>query len=222
MTRHEEGFTLIELLVAMVVGMIILLGAFTALDRYSVVSATVGTRTDSAQRGRLAMDQIIRSLRSQVCKAAGDLSLVAGTQTSVTVITDLSDGSRLPDQRTFAYDATSRRLRETRAAGKLVSDNLTFPSAANGLNLADVDPDGTNPVFGYYAFDPALDPPEPSVPLPVPLSDTDRARVALIKVSFRVGPQYGRADRGAGAALNDQVLLRNVDPSDALPLPLCV
>lgn len=221
-SSHEEGFTLIELMVALVIGMIILLGAFTSLDRFGVVSATVTTRTDATQRGRFAMDQIVRTLRSQVCTGPGGFSMLAGSDNSITVVTDLGDGTKVLEKRTFAYDAPTRRLRETRFKGNSLADPLPWSTTAGqGLSLTDVDPDAaTGPIFGYWAYDTAV-PPRPTVQLPVPLSATDLGRVTRITVAYRVGPAAGLTESAAGATLKDEVLLRSVDPADAVPVPLC-
>jgi hypothetical protein len=63
----DDGFTVAELLTAMAVGMIVLLAAALTLDNTMRASATVQRRVDANQRGRAAMDDIVRQLRSQVC-----------------------------------------------------------------------------------------------------------------------------------------------------------
>ena len=58
------------------------------------------SKTDASQRGRLAMDQMTRALRSQVCLDLGSATarpaLEAANRNSMTFYTDLSDGSRPP------------------------------------------------------------------------------------------------------------------------------
>jgi type II secretion system protein J len=65
--RSEDGFTLVELLVALLIGTVVLMGAFTVLDSTASVTGTVARRVDSLQRGRTALDLMTRDLRSQVC-----------------------------------------------------------------------------------------------------------------------------------------------------------
>jgi len=220
---RQEGFTLVELMVALVIGLIVLLAGFTALDRFTATSATITVRTDNTQRARLEMDLIIRELRSQVCVGPGDPSLVAGTPTAVTFVTDLSDGSA-PEKRTVSYDATTRRLRELRYLRTGTTTPLTFSTTSVAgpvqSNVDPVDPGGTTPIFRYYAYNTAA-PPRPELELPTPLSTPDRGRVARITVAFKVGRPSTDRDRNASATLQDEVLMRTVDPSDLVPLPLC-
>jgi len=63
----EEGFTLPELLTGMVIAMIVLLAAFQTLDRVILSTGTAQRRVEATQRGRLAMEDVTRQLRSQVC-----------------------------------------------------------------------------------------------------------------------------------------------------------
>jgi prepilin-type N-terminal cleavage/methylation domain-containing protein len=219
--KREAGFTLVELLVAMVIGMVILLAAFKALDTFSVANATITARVDNTQRARQEMDGLIRALRSQVCIAAGGSSLRAATSTQVSFATDLSDGTVFPQLRTVTFDATARRITERRYGGTTFTQPLTFVGTASaGPTLNGVEQDGTTPVFRYFAYDTAT-PPRPIVDLGTSLSAPDLERVARIVVTYRVGPPAGSVNRAAGATLTDEVFLRNVDPSDPVPLPLC-
>src|SRR4051812_36170964 len=105
--RSEDGFTIVELLTAMVIGIVVLFAALTVLDTSISVTGRVTSRVDALQRGRTAMDLMIRDLRSQVCVgiltnastgATGtDDSLIGGSDTSVDFYTDLGDGSKLTD-----------------------------------------------------------------------------------------------------------------------------
>ena len=65
--RSQAGFTLIELMVAVAIGTIVVLGGFAVLDASVSGSHEVFDRTDSAQRGRLAMDGVMATLHSQTC-----------------------------------------------------------------------------------------------------------------------------------------------------------
>lgn len=219
---RQEGFTLIELMVALVIGLIVLLAGFTALDRFTAASATITVRTDNTQRARLEMDGLIRALRSQVCTGPAGPSVLAGTPTSVTFVTDLGDGSTAPEKRTVSYDTTGRSLREIRYQGTRTASGLTFATSptAFGPSLGGVEPDGTTSIFRYWAYNTAT-PPRPELELPTPLTDPDRARVARITVAFKVGRPSTDRDRNASATLQDEVLMRTVDPSDPVPLPLC-
>lgn len=223
--RRQDGFTLIELLVAMVIGMFILLAGFKTLDSFGVATATVVTRTDNTQRGRLALDGMVRALRSQACTGPAGPSLLAGSPTSVSFVTDLGDGTTTPEKRTITYDAATRDLSETRVAGTRTTTGtieFTKPQRNFGVVLRDVEAiDATTPIFGFYVYDTKLKPPRPTEPLPGTVETTALGRVARITIGVKVGPSANTRDRPTSADLQDEVFLRSVDPSDPVPLPLC-
>lgn len=221
--RREDGFTLVELLLGMAVGLVILLAGFKTLDTFGVATATVVTRTDNTQRGRLALDGMIRALRSQACTGPAGPSLLAGSPTSISFVADLGDGTTAPQKRTLAYDATTRDVSETRVAGTRTATGIQFTSPQRNLGvvLRDVEPvDAATPMFGFWVYDTAT-PPRPSVALTGTLAPADLGRVARITVGVKVGPSANQRDRQTSANLQDEVFLRSVDPSDPVPLPLC-
>ena len=222
--NDERGFTLVELLVGMLIGMITILAAFQALDSYARASRTVTVRSDATQRARLAMDGLIRALRSQACKGPGVPSVLAGGPTSISFVTDLSDGSMLPEQRDVTFDAAGRKLTEARYRGLTRDPStgvITFTTSPSsyGSQASDVERVGTDPIFRYYGYD-TSDPPRPTL-LSATLTTAELARVSRITVTFRVAPPLGDQDRPAGATITDEVLLRSVDPSDPVPTPQC-
>lgn len=224
--RRQDGFTLIELLLAMSIGMFILLAGFKTLDTFGVASATVVSRTDNTQRGRLALDGIVRAMRSQACTGPSGPSLQAGSPTSITFVSDLGDGSSVPQRRTLTYNATTRDLSETRTVGTKdpVSGTISFPSAPRNLGvvLRDMEPiDANTPIFGFYVYDTDLDPPRPTKALPGTVASADLGRVSRITIGVKVGPAATARDRATSANLQDEIFLRSVDPSDPVPLPLC-
>jgi Tfp pilus assembly protein PilW len=66
----SRGFTLAELVVAMALGMIVLLAAFTVIDRAFTTNKAVSDREDALQRGRIALEQMTRQIRSMTCAGA--------------------------------------------------------------------------------------------------------------------------------------------------------
>jgi prepilin-type N-terminal cleavage/methylation domain-containing protein len=65
--KSERGFTLMELMVGMVLGTIIMLAGFGVVDAATKSNKQISDRQDALQRGRIALEQITRELRSQVC-----------------------------------------------------------------------------------------------------------------------------------------------------------
>jgi prepilin-type N-terminal cleavage/methylation domain-containing protein len=98
--RQEDGMSLPELLVALVIASIVSLAAFGLVDTVMKRYGETAARVDTSQRSRLAMDQITRELRSQVCVTRSDptvmtaaRSIYAATPSSITFFADTADES---------------------------------------------------------------------------------------------------------------------------------
>jgi prepilin-type N-terminal cleavage/methylation domain-containing protein len=234
--RSEAGFTLVELLVAMVIGGIVLIASLTVLDASVSLTTKVNSRVDALQRGRAAMDLVVRDLRSQVCvgiltnastnATSTEDSLIAGSSTSVDFYADLGDGTAAqpPTRRTLTFDPNARTITEkvykpTGNVGAYVFPSTASPTSTRIL-LTDVVQDGTTPVFGFYAYDTAT-PRTPSVLLASPLSATDEQRTVKIAIAFKALRTGGTASSPGAASLQDDVFRRNVDPNDTDSGPEC-
>jgi prepilin-type N-terminal cleavage/methylation domain-containing protein len=217
--RSQAGFTVVEVLVASVVLAVVAAGAMTFVQVLLRQSRGVVERTDAMQRGRIALDQMTRSLRSQVCLNEDTEGLIAGNADEVTFYADYSDGTRPPERRTLKYDPTTRRLTETTVAGTgPLTGPISFTSPARTRRLLDgVTRDGSTPVFQYFAYGTGT-PRLPNVPLPAPLSTTDLGNAARVQLTFQVGSSR---DAKFATRLEDDVLLRNTDPNAARPDPTC-
>ena len=132
----QSGFTLIEMLVSCALGLIVLTAALqlTVLAQHSAAKST--ERADDAQRGRVAMEQIVQGLRSATC----------ATPDANNRLTPLvyADGSKLvfyrnvagrsgtnatafqPDMHT--YQLTVDRITDVTNAGIGTYPNVTFPT----------------------------------------------------------------------------------------------
>jgi prepilin-type N-terminal cleavage/methylation domain-containing protein len=221
----ERGFTLIELLVAMVIGLMVLMAAFTLLDRTIQASGQVADRSEALQRGRQAMDLITRELRSQVC--LGDTApIVAANASSVTFYGDFSDGTQNLKKRTLSYDTTTDTITETVVTGAGTYPALTFTGTAKSIPLltkVDQILDGATPraMFRYYGYqtgttDGTL------VQLTSPLSAANLTRVALIKVGFRSFAARPVMNDKDSAVLEDDVYVRVASPGDPTGGPECI
>src|ERR1700741_1774098 len=100
----ESGFTLPELLTAMIVGMVVLFGAFMLIDHATSMSNAIANRQGASQRGRAAMEHVTTSLRSQVCLGESTEPITAGNQNGVTFYANLSANPDSAQQRTLRYD----------------------------------------------------------------------------------------------------------------------
>jgi type II secretory pathway pseudopilin PulG len=230
--RDEAGFTLPELLMGMVIGMVVLFAAFTLLDTTIGVAARVDRSTDALSRGRTAMDLIVRDLRSQVCLPSSDpdnrpnqASLIAGSDNSVDVYTDLGDGtaSRPPQRRTITFDPTARTIVEQIYTPSGTAGNYVFDQAPlTRTLLTNVDKDDTTPVFSFYAFDGST-PRQPvtAVASASGIAAADLDDVVRIVVRFRVARTGGTTASSGASVLTDEVYRTNVDPNAATPAPEC-
>lgn len=86
----EAGFSLVELLAALLVGMIVFMAAFGLLDVVQKSRARTSDRVAAVGPGRLAMEQITRVVRSQLCVSAAQPALLEATPTKLTIIGSLS------------------------------------------------------------------------------------------------------------------------------------
>ena len=223
--REEGGYSLIELLLTLVLGLVVLLAAAAALQTFTKTSTEVEDRTVNAQTTRLAMDVVMRSLRSQACPAPGASSVLAGDTQTLQYVADLGDGTTAPEKRTLRFDPVTARLTEERFAGTFTDatkQTTTFAAVSGGVKqlLDRVGPAGTDPVFAYFAYDTSV-PPKAVQQLTVPLSAADLKRVARVRVRIKRGGVAGNRNPKTAITLDDEVTLRSVDPSDPVPLPQC-
>jgi Tfp pilus assembly protein PilV len=220
----EAGFTLVELLTAMVIGMVVVFAAFALMERSFSASTQVADRVDAIARGRTAMDDVTRQLRSQVCVAA-KLPLLSATATSATFTTDLTDGSQpLKTERrtlTFAPAANGWSLTEqdhAMTAGPPTSSTVAWASTpTRSVSLiTGIAPDGTTPFLQYFGYDNTKTPPEYKE-FTSPLSAADLQNVTQIRVSFAVAPEHSSTSASRKATLTDQVVLPQADPNQGDP-----
>lgn len=218
---NDRGFTLVEVLVAALIGFLVLSATLGLLESTTRLTGGVMSKTDAMQRGRLAMDVLTRQLRSQVC--AGWLpAIVDGRADRVTFHADFGDGSTPPDRRVVALEAGGITERVHR--GAIANGTYTFAATpertATVLENAVPAAEPPVPFLRYYAFDTAAAEPAPVIPLNVPLSPADRARVARIEIAFAARPTGARDNRNA-IELRDQVTVRHADPDHSDANPTC-
>jgi prepilin-type N-terminal cleavage/methylation domain-containing protein len=228
----ESGFTLVELLAAMSIGLIVLMGAFFLLDRATSVSQELTNRQDALQRGRLAMEKIVRDLRSQVCLGDENEPITTAQNDKVTFYVDLSDGSRTIEQRTIRYVPTDPMttspgsLYEDVYAGAGIYPTLTFNGAPQTRLLVSgvepiMDAGVPRPILRYYAFKPAGLPGDLEL-LTAPLVPNDAVRTVMVKVGFVVRPERKAPKNSEKTTLESDIYVRLADPSRPLEGPRCV
>jgi type II secretory pathway pseudopilin PulG len=225
----ESGFTLPELLTAMSIGIVVILAAFMLLDRAVSTSSELADRQDSSQRGRVAMEIISRSLRSQVCLGDGQ-PITAGSDTSITFTANLSATPDSADLRVIRYVPAEKRIYEDTYVGTGTFPDLTFPtSPTRTREVAQpvqqiVDGTTPRPIFRYYRYV-ATSTTGALQQLATPLSTADAPDVVLIKVGFSALPQRKVArttDVVDGTDFETDVDVRLADPSRPAEGPRCL
>jgi prepilin-type N-terminal cleavage/methylation domain-containing protein len=210
----QSGFTLIEMLVSCTLGLIVLTAALqlTVLAQHSAAKST--ERADDAQRGRLAMEQIVQGLRSASCGTAdanNRLTPLAYADATKLVFyrniagkTGTNATAFQPDKHT--YQLTGNRITDVTNAGVGTYPNVTFPNVtATRLVLGNASvPTGT-PLFTYYAYQPdgTIDPTKPLTNLPLSVDDLER--VVQIRIRFVTRPTDGSTDSAVQATFDDSV-----------------
>jgi prepilin-type N-terminal cleavage/methylation domain-containing protein len=227
----ESGFTLTELLTTLAIGTILLLAAFMTLDRATSASQEIADRQDALQRGRVAMESIVRQLRSQVCLGDETEPITVANDDAVTFYVDLSDGGAEGDeveQRTIRYEPSSKTIFQDVYTGEGDYPLLTFDGPPRTRELvSNVEPiteaGVARPVLRYYAFpeDGSGDPGELEL-LPTPLSADDAIRTIMVKVGFAVLPDRRNADNRRATTLESDIYVRLADPSRPAEGPRCV
>jgi len=213
--KSEAGFTLIENLVAFVVGIVVILATSSMLDLAPVLTTQVQSRVDSASRGRNAMEQIARELRSEVCLGPNSPAIVSGQDNSVTFYAFTGTGAYAPQMHTIAWDPQTKAITDSIYVGTGSPPAMTFPSSPTRVDtlIADAVPETGVPIFQYYAF--SQSPPIiPSVLQSTPISGAATANVARIAIKFIANPS-GKPSNSQSTDLQNDAYVRTWNPNGA-------
>jgi prepilin-type N-terminal cleavage/methylation domain-containing protein len=225
--KAPAGFTVVEVLVAMTVLGVVAMGAMTLMEVVMRQGRGVLDRTESAQRGRLALDQMTRQIRSQVCASVTTKGLVAATPDALTFYADLSDGRSAapPAKRKLEYQPAAKQIVEVvyKPDGTTVDRRRVL--LQNVVPVKDPAPDGPPAAaraalfFTYYAYNDASPTGELRALADTP-SAADLGQISVVKVNVGVYP-HGTTDADAMTVLSDRVTLRNADPNATNNDPTC-
>jgi type II secretory pathway component PulJ len=234
----SRGFSLMELVWAMALGMIVLLAAFTVIEKSFAANKTITDREDALQRGRQSLELITRQLRSQVCLPTqpATLPITTGGDQTITFYTYLGDASLAtvangqrdagtnqvyPEQHTISYVTGSGQTgnKITESDAKVTSFNpLTVATAYRTTVLATnvILPDGK--LFQY--FEGSASGGVSTTALTTPLSTADAASVVQINVNYKVNPsKITSASNAQATTFTDSVFFRSVSPEDTTSQP---
>jgi hypothetical protein len=175
----------------------------------------VTDRVDRTQRARVAMEDVTRKLRSQVCPSAGQASILSADDYSVKFYSFLGTRPFVPDIREIAWDTNTNSIVERKWAGSGTAPATTWASTPTTRTLiTDVKPDYVSgqsgprgPVFKYYTG--AL-----ASSLTTPLSSSDAKTTSKIEISFLT---YAQSKNLSGPTTKQQneVFVRTADPNAA-------
>jgi Tfp pilus assembly protein PilV len=218
----ESGITLPELMVAMLAGLVVLFGIFGLVETALVSGARTADRTETLQRGRIAMETISQAVRSAVCPSNG--RQLAFTQTDPTVVTLHSTLGATADDSLERVTLRTLRLEggvlleEVRSPNELAtaaspSPMWTFPTDATRTRrvvdgLAPLSP--TAPVFTYLDANGA------------PIADsTRRGEAVRVGVALKALPTR-KQEAGSATRFESVVATRTDDPFDLDETSQCV
>jgi len=222
---NQRGFTLVELMTALSIGMVVLLAAYAILDRSVSAADTVSDRVNTTQRGRLAMDQITRQLRSQVCLPTDSsgtsvddttTALLAADANTVTFYADLGGENSKPQKRRLSYAAN--KLTEEIWTATQTSPSFVFPTNPSSTRTlaTDVVPVDVNgqpqAVFRFFAYN-TSQPPSPDLALGTPLNTLNLGRTVRMNIVFRAQPERKRHD-GVASTQEGSIFIRGSRASD--------
>jgi Tfp pilus assembly protein PilW len=225
--RDESGLTLVELLAATLIGAIVTVGSFSMLDAASRSSRQTSDRVDAVARGRAAMEDMARQIRSQMCVGTTP-PVVEATSTRVVftgnlLTTDPATSTIPVQRRTLEYTpngvgATRGRIVET------VVDGVGSPPLFNGpaktrTIIADVAP-VSGKVFRYWTFDTANIPNTVELTA-VPLTQANRRIVSHVQVQFDAMPTSAGANSRLKTLFDTTIYVRSSDPTAPSPGPRC-
>jgi hypothetical protein len=207
-----------ELLVAMTIGLGVIFAALLVLDNATSLSKRTYQRVDATQRGRLALDLMMRELRSQVCLSSTAPALVSATDTAVRYYVNLGGPDAVPERHELSL--TSGDIVLTRWTATGTAPNYTWNAAGSRTLLENVQAQAGVPVFRYYAWG-SGDPLLPDALLATPLSAANLGRPVKIAVAFRALPARDLKSTQGASDMQDSVFVRSSDSTNPVGGPRC-
>lgn len=232
MSRLSEsrGFTLMELVVSMALGMIVVLAAFTVIDRSFITNKAVSDREDALQRGRIVLEQMTRQIRSMTC--AGQTTPVSvGKDDNLSFYTYMGDptatgATTLPELHTLSYANNSISEQDFKVTDISTTPPTVAATAYRSRTLiTNVVPiDATTPIFTYYTFD--LGATQGTGTLTQlstnggsGVSATDRPTIVKVSINFNIRPTGIKVADPHSTNFQDDVFWRAVDPESPTAQP---
>jgi Tfp pilus assembly protein PilW len=193
--RGEEGFTLVELLVTMMTSLVIMTAIVMMLTTSLRNQDRINRRVDANQRVRPVMTHIIQELHSaciapRMTPVIGDGTSNGSTGTRISFLSK-SGSTVTPTPDLHVITLSSGTLSEAvyPATGGSQPGPWTFSStASSNLQLLTNVSAPAAGIFQYYDF---VNGQVDTSPTAVPLSATDAAKTAIVKVTLSSSPTKG-------------------------------
>jgi Tfp pilus assembly protein PilW len=226
---ESRGFTMMELVVAMALGMIVLLAAFTVIDRAFTSNKAVQDREDALQRGRITLELMTRQIRSMTC--AGQTTPVSvGKDDSISFYTYMGDptasgATTLPELHTLSFANNAI----TEQDFKVTDISTTPPTVAataykTRTLLTNVVPVSGIPIFSYYTYDLGATQgtgtlTQLSTNSGAGVNATDRPTIVKVAINFLTRPTGINVSDPHSTTFQDDVFWRAVDPESPTAQP---
>ena len=180
---------------------VVLLAAFSLVDMAMSAQADNENRIDATQRGRQAMEQVTRGLRSQLCPSAGGAPIEVAEGNRVKFYSSLvsdQNGSVQLQKRVLTYEPVAGPTRGRLVERVYFNKGTEAAPVWNDTPANDV-PDrthviadhispvnATTPVFRYWRYDPAVAAGSPAslIAVAAPVAAADLPVVVQVQVAF--------------------------------------
>jgi Tfp pilus assembly protein PilW len=221
-----------ELVVAMALGMIVLLAAFTVIDRAFTSNKAVQDREDALQRGRITLELMTRQIRSMTC-AGQSTPVSVGKDDTVSFYTYMGDptasgATQLPELHTLSYSSSANTI--TEQDYKVTSISTTPPTVdaapyKTRTLLQNVVPvDASTPIFTYWTYNLGATQgtgtlSQLSTNSGAGVSATDRPTIVKIAINFLTRPTGIKVSDPHSTVFQDDVFWRAVDPESPSAQP---
>jgi Tfp pilus assembly protein PilW len=223
-TADQQGQTLIELIIGIMLGVIVLLAAYSVLDAATPLAAKTQDRVDAYQRGRLALDVIASELRSQVCLPGAIPAIIptSSTDKEIWFYSNTGNDAEPPQRRRIYFTGTALKEDLWKGTFDLATGAVNFPvnpTSTRYLVRPVVAVPGT-PIFSYWGFDANL-PASVNQPIAVPVTATNAQKVVQVDISFVARPSNAKAASDRDSTFQQSVFFRTADPTDPAKGPKC-
>jgi prepilin-type N-terminal cleavage/methylation domain-containing protein len=208
-TVHDQrGFTLVELLVSTMASLVVLSAVVTMMTSALHNQDRISRRVDANQRVRPVMTRIVQELHSacvapRITPIIGDGTTNGSTGTRISFLSKSGSGVTLtPDLHVISLSGGSLTEYVYPATSGAAPGPWTFSGTAiAGYNPRQLLTNVSAPASGMFQYYDFVNGQVDTSPTAVPLSATDAAKAAIIKVTISSSPTKGVSSFDPGSPL---------------------